>query len=171
MKVYIGPYKSWIGPYQIADLLKFFKVSEETCNKIGKYLNTTCLKRFCEWVDSKRKVKRKIRIDEYDIWSMRDTLAYVIHPMLILLKQKQHGYPHTDDSDVPEGLNLRASEVPPVENWEADENFFKRWKWILDEMIWTFEQFTKEVDPDDKDQERIQNGLRLFGKYYQSLWD
>lgn len=171
MKVYIGPYRNWIGPYQIAELFKFVGFSKERQDQIGDYLNKTWVKKFCEWIDSKKQVKRKIRIDNYDIWNMGDTLSYIIHPMLLQLKRSQHGAPFTDDSDVPEGLNLRSSEAPPVKEWEADENIFKRWEWILDEMIWTFEQFTKEDDPNDKDQERIKNGLRLFGKYYQGLWD
>ena len=136
MKVYIGPYKSQIGPYQIADLFQKIKISEETCDKIGDYLNKTWIKTFCEWIHDKRKIKRKIRIDEYDTWSMSNTLAHIVHPMLVQLKQVKHGAPYTDDDDVPEGISLRASEAPAIKNqWETDENFFKRWDWIMNEII------------------------------------
>lgn len=172
MKVFIGPYTNWFGPYQVAKLFRFVGMSEDRQNQIGDYLNKTWIRKFCEWIDSKKRIKRKIIIHDYDVWSMDNTLAHIIYPMLIKLNQQKHGAPYTDDTDVPEGLNLRASEAPPTEHdWETDKNFFKRWDWIINEIIWTFEQFTKDDDPDDSYQERIKNGLRLFGKYYQALWD
>jgi hypothetical protein len=46
------------------------------------------------------------------------------------------------------------------------------WDWALTEMIFAFES---KIDDDwfaqARDEERIANGFRLFGKYYQSLWD
>ena len=35
MKVTIGPYRNWIGPYQIANSLKKIGVSDDTCYKLG----------------------------------------------------------------------------------------------------------------------------------------
>jgi len=35
MKVKIGPYINWFGPYQFADLFKYIGFSEETCEKIA----------------------------------------------------------------------------------------------------------------------------------------
>jgi hypothetical protein len=50
---------------------------------------------------------------------------------------------------VPEGLDLRKSEAPPVANaWDTDANHFKRWDWVLDEMIWCFEQEYLEENED-----------------------
>lgn len=66
MKIYIGPYKNWWGPYQIADLLQKVGVSEDRCEKIGEWLANTRLMDFCQWVDSKRKRNIKVRIDEED---------------------------------------------------------------------------------------------------------
>ena len=165
-------------------------------------------------------------IHNYDTWSMDYTLAHVVLPMLKQLKETKHGAPNVDAEDVPEKLR-------PSEEWikrynrdgETDPYFFKRWDWILDEMIFAFEtkvgefenweeQFrdTSEVPnyesvgvgsaqlrlfPDEdgstedyelyemkfsgnsktdwdgrkKFQERISNGFRLFGKYYECLWD
>ena len=56
MKVYIGPYKNWIGPYQIADLLQYIGFSEDTCHKIGERLSKTFLNTICLWIDSKKKI-------------------------------------------------------------------------------------------------------------------
>lgn len=91
--------------------------------------------------------------------------------MLKQLKETKQGAPYVDDEDVPE--HLRKSAAPPTENeWDTDDNHFKRWDYVLDEMIFAFESkqnctwVEKYVN-----QVRIINGLRLFGKYYEGLWD
>jgi hypothetical protein len=85
------------------------------------------------------------------------TLAHIILPMLKQLKETKHGYP----------IDLTEQE----------------WDEILDEMIWAFQKkcrndWMEDYDYNDWDmegmkaeQERISNGFRLFGKYYESLWD
>lgn len=206
MKVEIGPYRNWIGPYQIAEKILFFlpKKKDELgfpCNddrvyQFGEWLagdkksKITWVLKLCEWIESKKKRKIKIRIDKHDTWSMDHTLALIILPMLKQLKETQHGGPYTDDEDVPE--ELRSTSAPPKQNeYDTDANHFKRWDWILDEMIWAFEQklddsweaqyYCKQVEGSDspeidmkglkKHQERMSNGFRLFGKYYEGLWD
>lgn len=150
--------------------------------------------------------KIKVRIDNYDTWSMDHTLAYIIIPMLKQLKETQHGSPWTDDEDVPE--ELRSTSAPPLENdYDTDDNHYKRWEYVLDEMIWAFEQKTynweeqyttgeydfrfEKVEGSEcsqmvkgpnhtavtdwegrkAHQKRMSNGFRLFGKYYESLWN
>ena len=46
--------------------------------------------------------KIEIRIDKYDVWGLDHTLALIIHPALVLLKEQKHGDPQVDDEDVPE---------------------------------------------------------------------
>jgi hypothetical protein len=64
-----------------------------------------------------------------------------------------------------------------------------KWDWVLDEMIFAFEHICGDnedwdsglwkIDVDEWPRprlrittgDRIQNGLRLFGKYYRGLWD
>lgn len=199
MNVYIGPYRRWIGPYQLADLLRYIGFSEDRCFEIGEKLSKTWLNDFCQWFDSKKKRKIKVRIDRYDSWNVDSTLAIILVPLLKQLKVNQHGAPFTDDADVPE--ELRSDKAKPKENeWDTDDLFFKRWTWILDEIIWTFEQLHPEADwesqyfthpPELENRSledeirlvkvdhagynahstRIDNGLRLFGKYYRGLWD
>lgn len=209
MKVYIGPYKNWIGPYQIAEKILFWrdKHEDDSVYDLGKKLSRiNWLKKLCNWVESKKKRNIKVRIDEQDVWSLDSTLAYIIHPALKKMKDNKCGAPYVDDDDVPE--HLRKSSAPPTENeWDVDDNHFKRWGYVLDEMIFAFEmenadwgaQFWKtqpkldlkdypedegksttpirwegegECDYDEREkfEERIQNGFRLFGKYYQALW-
>jgi len=80
----------------------------------------------------------KVEIDPYDTWSLYHNLAYIIHPLLIQLKDNKQGAPFVDDEDVPE--HLRSTAAAPKENeWDTDSLHFVRWDWVLDEMIWAFE--------------------------------
>ena len=180
MKVKIGPYNDWIGPYQIAEKLMFWadKHEDERVFKFGEFLagknNDSWLHKICEWIHSKQERTVKIKIDKYDTWGMDHTLAYIVVPMLKQLKATTHGAPLVDDEDVPE--ELRSTSAPAKQHeWDTDDNHFKRWDWVLDEMIWAFEQ---KLDDDEYKhlsdlewQKRKSNGFRLFGKYYEGLWD
>lgn len=208
MKIYIGPYKNWWGPFQIADLLQYVGFSKKRCRRIGEALNNTCFLEFCEWVHARRKRTVKIRIDDYDVWGMDHTLAMIVVPLLKRLKEKKQGAPKVDDEDVPE--NLKSTSAPPptpeeINFGSSDGNWFLRWDWVIDEIIWSFEQildeeesemkFSKDKDPSKPSNElglsfresmeriefddeahqahhdRLQNGLRLFGKYLRGMWD
>jgi hypothetical protein len=162
MKVYIGPFKNWIGPYQIAEALCFwakpvkdelgFESKPDWVHDFGTWLSggekkESWLMKLCSWIQSKRKRTVKVRIDHYDTWNMDGTLAYIILPMLKQLQATKHGSPLVEDADVPEGLNLRSTEAPPKENeWDTDDNVHNRWQWVLAEIIWTFEQLHNDYD-------------------------
>jgi hypothetical protein len=205
MKVYIGPYQNWWGVYQTVDLLQKVGVSEDTCEKIGDWIcDNTPVEDFFHWIDSlKGGRKVKVRIDKYDTWSMDNTLAIIILPMLKQLKETKHGSQWVDNEDVPEHMRHGGDD----DNW-----VHYKWEWVLNEMIWAFEQeldnswedkfihgtpvydWNKWEDDDgvpyqrvqmtqtnpdywvDRDgireyNNRIDNGFRLFGKYYRGLWD
>jgi hypothetical protein len=128
---------------------------------------------------------------------MDHSLAHIILPMLKQLKATKHGSPNTDLEDVP--AELHPTVAPGPHNNYDDETVHKRWEWVMDEMIWAFEQ--KLVDDGDAEfydhsgvqpgasinqqinqmkvdragldayHKRMANGFRLFGKYYQGLWD
>jgi hypothetical protein len=237
MKVKIGPYRSFFGPYQLAEKLCFWvkpiedeygmKDAPEWVDNFGDWLahgkfnsesilktNETLLYRFLLWIDKKKQRKISVKIDRWDTWSMDDTLAYIILPMLKQLKETKHGAPPVDDKDVPNHLRSTSAE-PKKNDWDTDSNHFARWDWILGEMIFAFDSKVGE-DKDWEDQfhsgevdlisvaadfdengkplsfelkngpdhthkwdnesykryhDRIQNGFRLFGKYYTALWD
>ena len=149
MKVKIGPYLTWYGPYQIADYVFFWtkrryddeleRWDYKLKDQFGDWLADTWVGTFCNWIQEKRKRTEIVRIDPYDTWSMDHTLSLIIHPMLVQLKNTKHGAPFTDDEDVPEHLRSTNAE-PKKEEWDTDNLFFDRWNWILDEMIWAFEQ-------------------------------
>lgn len=50
--------------------------------------------------------KISVRIDLHDTWSMDQTLAHIVLPMLVQLKRTKHGAPNTDNADVPKELRM-----------------------------------------------------------------
>ena len=213
MKVYLSNYRDhWLSPYTIMEKVIFWREIDydepfiRVCNKVlspicelgQKILNTVHPK--IEYV----------KIDRWDTWSMDHTLAYIILPMLKQLRDTKHGSPMVDDDDVPEVLRSvkkpkrkkgdvrNTLQVHAVDYDVTDNTIHSKWDWVLNEMIWAFEQ--KIIDDDegkffdhtvskglpwDKDyvgpnvdwdglrahQARKTNGYRLFGKYYEGLWD
>lgn len=117
----------------------------------------------------------KVEIEPHDTWNMDVTLAYIIHPMLVQLKETKHGAPMVDEGDVPLGMGMSEEAKARYEEiGEADGKFFDRWDWVLGEMIWAFEQYLTDLDKwgmEDEYYSRMSNGFRLFGKYYEALWD
>ena len=135
------------------------------------------------WFGYSPKQKTSIRIDNYDTWSMDHTLAPIILPMLVQLKETKHGAPMVDMEDVPKELRAtKAQQNKYAKGGDVDPKHFERWDWIMDEMIYAFDckankdEVYMRFDINDRDgmkieQDRIANGFRLFGKYYESLWD
>ena len=149
------------------------------------------------WLD-RRTQKVKVHIDKWDTWSMDSTLAPIILPMLVQLKATKHGAPNVDNADVPKELRMSKKDTTQfAKDGSTDDKFFKRWDWILDEMIWAFEQKCRDhweedyygpyIEGEDgkflngrfewtddtgrqAHQARMTNGFKLFGKYYESLW-
>lgn len=150
------------------------------------------------WFD-RRTQKVKVRIDKWDTWSMDHTLAPIILPMLKQLKETKHGAPYVYPEDVPTELRPTKKELTAyTKKAKTDPKWFDRWDYVLDEMIWAFEQKNRDHWEDDyygpyiesedkrelfgrfewiddegrqKHQERMTNGFKLFGKYYENLWD
>tara|TARA_R100001377_G_scaffold69415_1_gene44747 strand:+ start:210 stop:716 length:507 start_codon:yes stop_codon:yes gene_type:complete len=149
-----------------------------------------------DWFGYSTKQKTSVRIDRWDTWSMDHTLAPIILPMLVQLKETKHGVPMVDMKDVPKELRMTKKQLDACEKTgDVDHKLFERWDWVLDEMIWTFEQKCRDdwvmdyygpyIEGDDdlgdfewNDREgqqahqlRMTNGFRLLGKYYENLWD
>jgi hypothetical protein len=193
MKIKLGPYVNWIGPFQLAEKLLFWMDSEDDrVYKLGHFFaygsysrhktvsmlldegtndQETWLYKVLNWVHDKKKRKVSIKIDSYDTWSMDHTLALIIVPMLKQLKANKHGSPHVDNKDVPEELRVPKD----YDGFDTDPQWHNRWDWVMDEMIWSFEQIIEDPDVPIDDYEehykRVKRGTTLFGKYYQGLWD
>lgn len=151
-----------------------------------------------------------VEISDSDIFSADVTLAIVILPLLKKLKEEKNGAPDVRNEDVPEELRAPVG----IQPWDDDPNWQARWDYVIDKMIWSFEQlhpdsddwqeqfYTGEADfkfipSDEKDEfgehyhkleygpnhtlvfdekgyqeyeDRIDEGLRLFGVYFRGLW-
>lgn len=204
MKIYIGPYRSYVGIWQLLDPLP---ILERDKDYLYDKLKDTWVDKFVQMCYNNLNRTEFVHIDKYDTWNMDHTLALIILPMLKQLKDTKHGAPNVSDDDVPE--ELRSYNAPPKEDeYDVDGNHFKRYDWVLNEMIFAFstyqddweEQFhsgemeyewkpcennpklstmvhgpnhTHKFDNDGWTEyhNRIQNGLRLFGTHYSSLWD
>lgn len=172
MKIKIGPYINWWGPYQIVGLLKHLGFDEDKLHDFTTKLldKVPLFSTVCEWVHSKRKRNVKIKIDDYDVWNLDRTLSFIIVPALQKFKETERmGIPLVQNEDVPD--NLKTSE-----NFEESYSIDK-WNYVLDEMIWAFTQIRDDgeynipIEKWDEFFDRVNNGVRLFGKYFRALWD
>jgi hypothetical protein len=149
--------------------------------------------------DSSKERKVSVKIDKYDTWNVDHTLSLIIWPLLEQMQKDANGCGSVDDEDTPTALHRCNAEVKADNDWDTDSNWQKRWDYIIGEMIYamreiaTFKQGQDQFydhsavnENDDIQQQinaikidtegynlyeaRVQNGCRLFGKYFQSLW-
>lgn len=114
---------------------------------IGRYPSEYTLKRNPNAVQ-----KKSIRIDRHDTWSMAETLAEIILPMLKQLKDTKHGSP-----GIMPGFEETTEYQWPQQSFDfykegdkaADDQAHAQWSEILDKMIWSFEQ----ICDDDNDKQ------------------
>ena len=201
MKIYIGKYKNtWISPYVILEKFFWFRKNYDAHeNRPPKWLQT-----ICEWnvnfLDTINPRIEFVKIDKYDVWNMDHTMSMILYPMFKQLKETKQGAPHIQDEDVPD--YLKSMNAPRIKDeWDVDDNFFLRWEYVLDEIIWALEQYTYDWEDQykygisdliftssgieqgpnhtrkydregmEKHQKRMTNGFRLMGVYWQGFWD
>jgi hypothetical protein len=182
MRVKIGPYKNWFGPYQLAEVILFwipkekdeygFPHTADVVHKFGEWLahgsvepeheigdvfgddnrQETWIYKLLKWIDKKKKRKIYVHIDRWDTWSMDNTLSHIILPMLKQLKETTHGAPWVDDEDVPE--HLRSTSAPPLT--EEQKNIHDVDDNHFARWKWVLDEmifaFQSEVDDDWEDQ-------------------
>ncbi len=165
----------------------------------------------------KRNVNRRIevQIDKWDTYSVDHTLSFIILPLLLQLKETQHGIPGSFSEGVGSDYDRNFC-FDFIDRDEIMDSAEKKWADILDKMIWSFSQllddswdekyhhgsFDFDWEPVDVTNpitgkvtqayqmvekkgnthwhdrvgqelhnERINEGLELFGKYFCHLWD
>lgn len=228
MKIYISCYRNhWYSPYSFLEKVFFWKewakkddiMYPEKIHKMSERL--TFISSGISWfLDKIHPRIEYVKIDRWDTWNMDKTLALIILPMLKQLKETKHGSQIVEDEDLPESMRLKNTEEfdeqytfdfyndPELCKQNIQCDVHDKWNWILDEIIWSFEQLNYDWEeqywkvkpildlkkyPEDegkitfpvrweqegeidmngskKHQERINNGMRLFGRYFQGLWD
>ena len=100
-------------------------------------------------IKKRKKYNKKLRkdlkqngFDKSECWNLDITIAKFILPRLKYFRETTISYPHTT-------IGLDG------------------WHEILDKMIYSFDEILKD---DSTDQDKIQEGLELFAKYYVNLW-
>jgi hypothetical protein len=175
--------------------------------KIGKYLKG----------DGQRKIS--VEIEKFDTYSLDHTLALIILPALLQIKELKQGIPNEFANSSGEYYDgqLSFDFDDDAENQQFQQGI-KQWDEILDKMIWSFQQIAfdnydskyhhglpnydfvekkesfhnpvtgkmeklyqmVDFNPNDHwydhvghklHEDRIQEGLELFGRFYRSLWD
>lgn len=138
-----------------------------------------------------KKRKIKVKIHDYDIWNADETLIYIILPLLKKLKKATMGFPIVDDCDVPENLwddkddilyerwqyvinqiIWSLKELHPKTDWTRRYHTgVHDWKFADNKMI-PGPNHTAKFDSVgyDENNEKINRGLLLLGKYFRSLW-
>jgi len=144
MKVYIGKHTPWwycrihdnymikkYG-YDWNDSTTFF---EKFLEKVEDAVNSFYQHTFNRYFGSKKR-NIKVKVHDYDVWSLDNTLAHIILPALRTLKENKHGTPSTDREDAP--ADPIYDDDTNAEEW--DRSFSdKRWEYVINEMIHAFE--------------------------------
>lgn len=100
-------------------------------------------------------------LKKYDVWNLSNSMAWVLFAQLVR-------YRRSDRCGIPGFIDFQGM---PDEEAEA------LWENVLDKMIYSFKEIIKDDHEYTTNEEyedynnRIQEGLNLFGKYYRGLWD
>ena len=172
-----------------------------------------------KWPKTSDNRKVDIQIDPWDTWNADGTLAMIIYPMLVQLRDSKHGVPSELVQDVggEDYVDQESFDFYKETHKEAWEVASERWDEILDKMIWSFQQLVcgdydskyhhgesdyefvesdktypnpvtgkiektfqminknpdcwYDIEGHKLHNDRIQEGLDLFGKYFRNLWD
>ena len=96
-----------------------------------------------------------------ECWNLDATLSALILPRLIRFRDNHCGTP---------GCLFEYDEKGNILN---EEEGCQKWERILDKMIWAFYLYIS-VDSlyrTEEQKQQINEGLKLFAEYFQSLWD
>lgn len=144
--------------------------------------------------------KIKVKIHDYDTWNGDETLALVILPLLKKIRKNKISAPLVDNSDLPKELAAKDEDEFWEDRWHyvLDEMIWT-FTQLLPEVDWESQFHSGNIDFEfmeieengkkmykmvegpnhtaEFDQEgytkyndRINNGMRLFGRYCRCLW-
>lgn len=181
MKVNFSYRKPIVSQFMIADIIGFLLgYSKDQVFDLGHTIYHSKFGRFLDRFSFKP--KREIEVTFSDVVDLDHTLATIIYHSLVKYRDEAVEIVciSCDEEDY-RGDNPNA---------ELDE----RGLWMINELIWTFEnimrpksflelvpgttektkvpfnQKYKRIPGEEEYQKRIENGLKLFGKYFRNLW-
>lgn len=178
MKVYIGPYFGHTRRL-LVNVIEKFGVEVEYEGVVYNFLESKPIKKVLESIDkvlfrAGHDQVVKVRIDYYDTWSLDHTLAQIIYPGLVQLRDVKHGCFVVDNEDLPE--ELRAPEGSDVFDMHF-ELMEKQTNWLFDEMIFAFRARAAQDDDDlepkhpmELYRETVDNPLSMFDKDFVAPW-
>lgn len=186
MKVYISKNRSpaHILPLEFLDRVIFWRQIEYDEPMVERWAGR--VKPLCKglsWLLNLVPRVEYVKIDGSDIMDFPYSMGLIVLPVLEAFRlQPEWWYSHVADEDVPAHLRrtdeYAANEAAGLESEEDSEKALLRWYWILDEMIWAFQQLRMDYHDDrfyDNREvhaawrSRKSNGHRLFGKYFEAL--
>ncbi len=180
MKVNIGPFKKFWGPYQIADLLQHVGVSEDKCDNIGRWLHDTWLTSACEYINSVNPRTVSVHIDNYDVWNGMETIASIVHPLLVEFRRQLE-----EQGSAP----MSMPQFQYKSDWQWQQQSFdfyvaddelassaaeQEWKDRLDKMIFAFEVYKHGSLHNEYDEDvirRADEGLAFFAQHFSNIWN
>ena len=191
MKVYLGNYVYPITTYDIASKIIFWNNNEyrKKLNSILKFglsynqnsKKLSILSKVLNKYNSYQKRKVFIKIDDYDVHNLDYTLSLIIEPALKKLLNDEWLSFKADNEDLPKELQISDDEYKLIsftylENDPRLSEIYNRLeqqpKYIINKMIYAFNILNStESDKIKEDYKKeIDEGLRLFGKYFRNLW-
>ena len=200
MKVFTTkPNDRWISPYVILEKVFFWKGSDWVYDSQTAADLADKLEPACQLLQKIRKKIRPdvkyVKIDAYDTWSLDRTLAPIIAAGLIKLKEEKHGVPMAFiyDTEGNENATVEEGEVAWDEAldsmiWSFTE-YTRDWEddYMSGEIDMQVEKnpeyddvrrmvygpahtFEYDIEGAKKHREKIQYGIDLFAKHFESLW-
>jgi hypothetical protein len=142
MKVWLRKPKNWYSKHQFChdwsyrenEKLEQWKQREA---RLEKWVPEWPF-RLINWIIRANKPKKDlIKIDYWDLWGFDCSIAQVIYPALIKIKEKKHGTPMSFFDHVPDE---RLHQTTDEDNKIAEQ----KWEDTLDQMIWSFGELVND---------------------------
>jgi hypothetical protein len=173
-------------------------LKEKTADSIADFLCKLGLQKTFDLInDWNQSTIAKVKIEEQDLWGLDHTLAIVIHASLLKFRElDKHGVPGRitghetfDDDENDEKYNSKMAEWNDILDkmifsFDAiinEDKYFDEYYVVKPDLDCGKDFIESLNDPDcrgifDNDaylkhEERVQEGIDLFAKYFRNLWD
>lgn len=110
-------------------------------------------------LDIEQSTKVFVQVNEDDVFDLVTTLAPLLKASLQKFKDTTPSYPCgiMEDEEIPFAVRENKTGMDV-------------WRWVLDQMIYSFDLILQEKHDDQAHRDTVQEGLRFFANYYTNLW-